>query len=36
MAEAKCKENNDMAYFETSAKEGVSINKPLFRWQEWK
>ena len=26
-AEAWCKENNDMAYFETSAKEGVSVNE---------
>ena len=26
-ARAWCKENNDMAYFETSAKEGVSVNE---------
>ena len=25
--EAWCKENNDMQYFETSAKEGVSVNE---------
>ena len=25
-AEAWCKENNDMMYFETSAKEGVAVN----------
>ena len=26
-AQAWCKENNDMLYFETSAKEGVSVNE---------
>ena len=26
-AKAWCKENNDMPYFETSAKEGVSVNE---------
>ena len=26
-AEAWCKENDDMLYFETSAKEGVSVNE---------
>ena len=26
-AQAWCKENNDMPYFETSAKEGVSVNE---------
>ena len=26
-AQAWCKENNDMLYFETSAKEGVAVNE---------
>mmetsp|Transcript_11526 Transcript_11526/g.19498 ORF Transcript_11526/g.19498 Transcript_11526/m.19498 type:complete len:80 (-) Transcript_11526:155-394(-) len=26
-AQAWCKENNDMQYFETSAKEGTSVNE---------
>ena len=26
-AQQWCKENNDMLYFETSAKEGVSVNE---------